>query len=475
MMENPNPNPNPNQNQNQARRRLVCRSVVLVPCPFQGHVSPMLELGSVLHSKGFSITIAHCEEINPPNPSNHPDFAFLPFRLSGDDHQDIFSGGVEALFTSLNARSESPLKECLAHHLKMMPDQKEGRISCIVVYDALMYTGEAAATQLKLPSLILRTSDASALLAYGAMARLQAAGYSDNFPDSKLRDPVPQLHPLRFKDLPTSKHQTLESLVRMVSLVCIKRTSSAIIWNTLDWLEQPAMAKLQQQDQIPFFSVGPLFKLAVPRCPTNLMEEDAGCISWLDKQNPQSVLYISFGSLDFIDERELAEMATGLANSGQPFLWAIRPGSVLGSQWIEPLPPGFVEEIGERGRIVKWAPQREVLAHSAIGGFWSHCGWNSTLESISEGVPLMCSPRFGDQKVSARYISYVWKVGLELETEVMDRKEIERVIRRLMVDKEGKEIRERAAALKEKVELSIKAGGSSYNALNALTEFILSL
>ncbi|KAF3454615.1 hypothetical protein FNV43_RR05063 [Rhamnella rubrinervis] len=108
-------------------------------------------------------------------------------------------------------------------------------------------------------------------------------------------------------------------------------------------------------------------------------------------------------------------MAWGLASSQQPFLWVVRPGLVSGLDWIELLPKGFREGVGERGCIVKWAPQQEVLAHEAVGGFWSHCGWNSTLESISEGVPMICKPCFGDQKVNARYVIHEWRVGIELE------------------------------------------------------------
>jgi hypothetical protein len=177
------------------------------------------------------------------------------------------------------------------------------------------------------------------------------------------------------------------------------------------------------------------------------------------------------GSLASIDETEVAEMAWGLASSWQRFLWVVRPGSIPGSEWIESLPEDFREIVGERGCIVKWAPQKEVLAHSAVGGFWSHCGWNSTLESISEGVPMICKPCFGDQRVNARYASYVWGIGLQLENK-LERKEIERAIRRLMVDSEGEEMRHKAKNLKEKVEICIKEGGSSYNNLKMLLEFM---
>jgi len=103
----------------------------------------------------------------------------------------------------------------------------------------------------------------------------------------------------------------------------------------------------------------------------------------------------------------------------------------------------------------------------------SHCGWNSTLESICEGVPMICRLCFGDQRVNARYVSHVWKLGLELESE-LERGEIERTIRRLMVDEEEKEMRKRGKNLKERIKLCIKEGGSSNNSLNKLIEMIMS-
>lgn len=204
---------------------------------------------------------------------------------------------------------------------------------------------------------------------------------------------------------------------------------------------------------------------------TSFLEEDQSCIAWLDKQASNSVLYVSLGSLVSIDHQELTETAWGLANSGQPFLWVVRPTSVIGSQWDEHLPEGFKTIVGERGMIVKWAPQKEVLAHKAVGGFWSHCGWNSTLESICEGVPIICRPFCGEQKINAMLLTCVWKVGLEVEN-VLERGSIERTIRRLMVGIEGKEIRQRMLDMKEKSEACTKEGGSSYESLNKLTELI---
>ena len=252
------------------------------------------------------------------------------------------------------------------------------------------------------------------------------------------------------------------------------RTSSAIIWNTIDCLEKSSLTKIQQQCQIPILPIGPMHDIALASSSSSLLEEDTSCLAWLDKQSHNSVIYVSFGSLAWMDVKELVEIAWGLANSQQPFLWVVRPGSVNGSEWIEVLPEGFKEIVEHRGCIVKWSPQKEVLKHCAVGGFLSHCGWNSMLESICQGIPMICRPCFGDQRGNARYISHVWKIGLELENDELERGEVEKTIKRLMVDKEGNEMRESAKNLKERVELGIKEGGSPNNSLNELIEMITS-
>lgn len=201
------------------------------------------------------------------------------------------------------------------------------------------------------------------------------------------------------------------------------------------------------------------------------MAEDHTSISWLDKQMPKSVIYVSFGSLASIDKEGFVEVAWALANCRHPFLWVVRPGLVCGSEWLEPLPEGFREMLNGRGHIVKWAPQVEVLAHPSVGAFWTHSGWNSTLESICEGVPMICTPCFGDQLVNARYVSYVWKVGLQLENG-LKRDGIDMAIGRLMVQKEGDEIRERVLGLKRGADLCLQPGGSSFESLNKLVNYI---
>ncbi|KAL9415889.1 hypothetical protein AB3S75_039146 [Citrus x aurantiifolia] len=445
----------------QGQRR---KHVVLVPCPYQGHITPMLQLGTILYSKGFSITVVHTD-FNSPNPANHPKFSFqsIPDGLADDD---IYSGNIIAIIMHLNTNCGVPFHKCLVQIMKQQMPADE--IVCII-YDELMYFAESAANQLKLRSIILRTNSAATQISRIALLQLKEDGSIPLQDPSNLADPVPRLQPLRFKDLPFSQFGLPENFLQLIPKIYNVRTSKAVIWNTMNCIEQSSLSQLQQQCNIPIFPVGPLHKFA-PSSPGSLLKEDTSCISWLNNQAPNSVLYASLGSIVSMDKKELKEMAWGLYNSKQPFLWVIRPSSTSASSGIELLPERFEEAVGENGCVVKWAPQKDVLSHIAVGGFWSHCGWNSTLESICEGVPMICRPGFGDQRVSARYVSHVWRIGLQLEND-LEKGEVEKAVKQLMVEKEGQEMRQRAKNLKEDVELCNKESGSSSSSLNKFLDF----
>jgi hypothetical protein len=117
------------------------------------------------------------------------------------------------------------------------------------------------------------------------------------------------------------------------------------------------------------------------------LERKVECLQWLDSNKPKSVIHVNFGSITTVTKEQLVEFGMGLAKSGHPFLWIIRPDMVTGESAI--LPPEFTEETKERSFICSWCPQEEVLNHPSIGGFLTHSGWGSTIESISSGVPML--------------------------------------------------------------------------------------
>ncbi|TVU02219.1 hypothetical protein EJB05_52290, partial [Eragrostis curvula] len=151
------------------------------------------------------------------------------------------------------------------------------------------------------------------------------------------------------------------------------------------------------------------------------------------------------------------------------------PPSLVRGYESRELPDELQKEICNRGWVVDWAPQDDVLAHPAICAFLTHNGWNSTIEALSEGVPMISRPFFGDQFGNARYVCDVWRVGIQVKVEAqLERGEIKASIEKLIYSEEGKEVRERMKKLSKKVDGGIKDGGSSHSAVGNLVDTIMS-
>ncbi|XP_015876877.2 zeatin O-glucosyltransferase [Ziziphus jujuba] len=217
------------------------------------------------------------------------------------------------------------------------------------------------------------------------------------------------------------------------------------------------------------WSIGPLHQYAKTENGIgNSINGRDKCLEWLEKQEPDSVLYISFGTTIYMadHDRQLKELAIALERSETKFIWVFR-SDADNKKEEEILPQGFEERVKGVGMVVKdWAPQLEILNHPSTGGFLSHCGWNSTLESISYGVPVAAWPLHSDQPMNALFITEVLKTGVNVKEwarrdQVVSSSEISKVLRRLMGSEEGDEIRKRAKELGAKVRSATDDGGVS--------------
>lgn len=235
--------------------------------------------------------------------------------------------------------------------------------------------------------------------------------------------------------------------------------------------------------KIPVHPIGPLTRPA-----EQLEDSSSELMAWLDRQPDESVVFVSFGSGGVLSQQQMTELAWGLELSRQRFVWMVRPptkGRVDDAFFSQTngsagapdyLPHGFMTRVQDVGFLVQaWAQQVQVLSHRAIGGFLSHCGWNSTLESISNGVPMIAWPLYAEQKMNAAFLTEEAGVALRPRgrgNQVVGREEIETMVRTLMEGKEGECLREKVKQLKRSAIEALKEGGSSHKSMCELLSII---
>ncbi|MBA0769689.1 hypothetical protein Gotri_018393 [Gossypium trilobum] len=234
-------------------------------------------------------------------------------------------------------------------------------------------------------------------------------------------------------------------------------------WLNFDWVLYNSSLELEPEacNLVPkVLPIGPLSATnQFGNLSGNFWSEGLTCLQWLNQQSPGSVIYVAFGSSTVFDEIQFQELALGLELTKKPFLWVVREDIIKGKHQF--YPQGFKERVSNQGKIVCWAPQVAVLGHSSIACFISHCGWNSTIEGVSNGVPFLCWPYFSDQFLNESYIYDIWKVGLKLERDergTIRKEEIRTKVEQLVGDENFKT---RAVELKQMVTKSVGEGGNS--------------
>ncbi|EXC02932.1 Hydroquinone glucosyltransferase [Morus notabilis] len=291
---------------------------------------------------------------------------------------------------------------------------------------------------------------------------------------------LPGCVPVHGRDL-GDPAQDRKHTIYKVLLNISKRSYEAagIIVNSFLDLEPGALKALKEgfYNNPPVYPVGPVVQ-------TGSSSSDP-CLSWLDKQPKGSVLFVSFGSGGTLSQDQMTELALGLEMSGARFFWVAKsPHEKTAARFFsvesnedpfDYLPKGFLERTKDVGLVVStWAPQVQVLSHGSTGGFLSHCGWNSALESIVHGVPLIAWPSYAEQRTNAVLLADDVKVAIRVKVNdkgLVGREEISGRVRELMEGElEGKLIRARVKELKDKACLALSKEGSSTKSLAEIAQ-----
>ncbi|XP_024962975.1 7-deoxyloganetin glucosyltransferase-like [Cynara cardunculus var. scolymus] len=450
-----------------AREQEKKSHAVCIPGPIQGHINPMLKLAKILHSKGFLITFVNTEfnhqRLLRSRGSNAlgslPSFRFetIPDGLPCPENLDA-TQELSSLAKSLDETCFHPFKSVV----KKVSDSYSP-VTCIVS-DFLMCFTLDVAKELGIPEILLWTSGAGSLICFSQYPTILEKGLMpikdptclvNGYLDTVL-DCIPAMSGIRLKDIPPFIRMIYPQDEYMVQFFCSQieraKTASAIIFNTFHELEPDILGTLSSLFP-PCYTIGPFDLLenkiadkSVASIKSNLWKEDTECLKWLDSKPAVSVIYVNFGSIVVMPPQQLIEFCWGLAKSNYPFLWIIRPDLVIGDSAV--LPSEFLTEISDRGLLASWCPQEQVLNHPSIAGFLTHSGWNSTIDSISNGVPMICWPFFADQQTNCWLSCNKWGIALEMDNDVK-RDEVSKLVIELMDGEKGKEMRKNAIEWKK--------------------------
>jgi UDP:flavonoid glycosyltransferase YjiC (YdhE family) len=467
--------------------REMKQSVILYPSAGTGHVIPMAELAKVFINHGFDVTMVivppfsgQFKRVAAANPSIS--FHVLPPDVPPpDDVAGSGSGKRHPLLFMLKTLRR--YNEKLESFLCSIPRQ---RLHSLVI-DMFCADAIDVAARLGVPVYTFAPSSASALAVLTQIPALLASRQTGlkELGDTPLEflgvPPMPASHLIA----ELLEHPEDELCSTMASIFRRGMDTGGVLVNTFQSLEIRALQALSDPQCVPgkvlppIYCVGPLVGNSA-RDPRARADERHECLRWLDAQPERSVVFLCFGSMGAFSQEQLKEIATGLDKSGHRFLWVVRrPASSIYDpkrfQGQQPkldldavLPEGFLERTRGRGLVVRsWAPQVEVLQHPATGSFVTHCGWNSMLEGVMAGVPMLCWPLYAEQKMNKVFMTQDMGVGVEMEgcqTGFVKAEVVEAKVRLVTEAEEGRQLRVRVAARTKEAAAAMEPGGSSHAA-----------
>ncbi|CAJ1781505.1 unnamed protein product [Sphenostylis stenocarpa] len=446
--------------------------VLLFPFMSKGHTIPLLHFAKMLLHRSISVTVV-------TTPANYP---FIKESLTGTSASVVtlpfppatnIPVGVEStdklpsmsLFFEF-ATATSAMQPHFEHLLHTLP--------CVnfMVTDGFLWWTLDSATTFGIPRFVYYGMNCqSASLSIEAMREGILYGSQ---PDHELvvltRFPWIRLCKEHFDPSFRNPNPSSLSHVFLMKLMLSSQRSHGMLVNSFYELESTFVDYLNAESSPKHWCVGPL---CLAEWTPKVYSDEGGkptWIRWLDQKLEEKchVVYVAFGSQAEISPEQLEEIALGLEESEVSFLWVMRREG-----WVAP--EGFEERVKGRGIVVReWVDQIEILMHGSVEGFVSHCGWNSVLESLCAGVPIVAWPIMAEQFLNAVMVEEDVKVGFRVETcdgsvrGFVKREELKKSLREMMKGEKGRKAREKMRRLAQMAKMATQVGGSSWSTLRSL-------
>ncbi|CAN6309276.1 unnamed protein product [Urochloa humidicola] len=450
--------------------------ILVLPMPAQGHVTPLMELSHRLVEHGFEVTFVNFEALHA--------LVVGALQAAGGTsalpgiHLAAISGGVE---DDDECKDVSKLVDAYPWNMPRNLERLVAKMEAVgrpkvkwLISDVCAWWSFDVAKTLGIRVASFLPASAAGLGISLKIPKLTEDGLinSKGWPErEETFQLAPGVPPLHTSNLPWNNADGAEGQPTMFELFRrmgrFSTLSEMVVCNSFHEAEAGAFKLLSN-----VLPIGPLSSDAEFRKPVGqFLPEDTRCLRWLDTQPDSSVVYVAFGSTTIFDPCQFKELALGLELTGRPFLLVIRPDFTTGElskAWFDEFQAG----VAGKGMLVSWCPQQQVLAHRAVACFVSHCGWNSTMEGVQNGVPLVCWPYFADQFLNESYICNVWRTGLAVSRNadgIVTKEELRSKVEQVVSDAE---IKERALLFKDAAWRSVSEGGSSHENFKRLVSLL---
>ncbi|XP_022744127.1 UDP-glycosyltransferase 73D1-like [Durio zibethinus] len=475
---------------------------VLIPLMAQGHMIPMVDMARLLAERGVIVSL-----ITTPHNASRFDTVIqrdtkfglqirlvkIPFPCQevglpiGCENLDTLSSrDLLKKFYNALAMWQEPLEQFL--------EQQRPLPSCIISDKCLSWTSKTA-QRFNIPRIVFHGMGCFSLLSSHNVklhkAHLSVASDSEPFVVPGLPQKVEITRAqlpgafVSLPDLDDDRNKMQEA----------EMTAYGVVINSFNELEHGCVEEYKEAIKKKVWAIGPVslcnkINLDKFQRGNKAAINEQKCLKWLDSMKPRSVIYACLGSLCRLVPAQLIELGLGLEASQQPFIWVVKTGDEKATNELEKWlsEHKFEERIEGRGLLIKgWAPQVLILSHPAIRGFLTHCGWNSTIEAVCSGVPMITWPQFSEQFFNEKLIVQILKIGVRVGVDVpvrwgeeeklgvlVKKEQVEKAIDMLMNGgEEGEKRRIRARELAQMAIKAVENGGSSYSNVSLLVEDIL--